>query len=145
MHIAPRHTIISALAIAASLAGVGAAIAAETATPTTVTVTPVAAMHAGDKAPGNAPGVKAIRAHKTIPAGYVLIGQKVDVQRGDQPAGAALRFACPGNKRLQTFLVTGRAGIAAERPYRNRHATNIMSIPSAKTKHASGVVYAVCR
>ena len=107
-------------------------------------------MHAGDKAPGDAPGVKAIRAHKTIPAGYVLIGQKVDVQRGDQAAGAALRFVCPGDKRLQTFLVTGRAGIAAERTYRNRHATprhatNIISIPSAKDKQASGVVYAICR
>ena len=138
-------TIITAVAIASSFAGVGAAIAADAATPTTVTVTPVPTLHAGDQAPGDAPGVKAIRLRKAIPAGYVLLGQKVDVQRGDQPAGAALRFTCPGDKRLKTFLITGQAGIAADRPYRNHKSTYITSVPSAKLKQASGVVYAVCR
>jgi len=145
MRIARRHTIISALAISASLGGVGAAIAAGTATPTTVTVTPVAALQAGDTAPGSAPGVKAIRANKAIPSGYVLIGQQVDVQRGAMSAGAALRFACPGDKRLRTFLVTGQAGIGGDRPYVNRKTAYVTSVPDPKRTQSSGVVYAVCR
>lgn len=145
MHIAPRPTIITAVAIASSLAGVGAAIAADSATPTTITVTPVANLQAGDTAPDSAPGVKAIRANKPIPSGYVLIGQKVDVQRGDRSAGAALRFSCPGDKRLRTFLVTGQAGFGADRNYVNHKSAYVVSRPNPKLKQASGVVYAVCR
>jgi len=52
MHITHRHTIISPLAIAASLAGVGAAIAADTATPTTGHRDPRRRAQAGDTAPG---------------------------------------------------------------------------------------------
>jgi hypothetical protein len=124
---------------------VGAAIAAGSATPTTVTVTPVAALHAGDTAPSDAPGVKAIRAHEPIPSGYVLIGQRVDVQRGDRVAGAALRFSCPGETRLRTFLTTGQAGFGADRPYANRKTAYVVSVPSATLRQASGVVYGVCR
>jgi hypothetical protein len=145
MHIASRPTIIATLAIASSLAGVGAAIAANSATPTTVTVTPVPALQAGDTAPGSAPGVKAIRENKPIPSGYVLIGQKVDVQRGDWFAGAALRFSCPGEKRLRTFLITGQAGFGADRQYFNHKAAYVVSMPNHKLEQASGVVYAVCR
>lgn len=140
-----RTMTAAAAAIACSLAGVGAAIAAESATPTTVTVTDVAALHAGDTAPGDAPGVKAIRAHKPIPAGYVLIGQKVDVQRGDRLAGAALRFSCPGATRLRTFVITGQAGFGADRPYVNHKTTYVVSFPSPTLRQASGVVYGVCR
>jgi len=51
-----------------------------------------------------------IREGKPIPRGYVLVGQQVDIQRGAKTAGAALRFTCPGAKRLMTFGTTGDAG-----------------------------------
>jgi ABC-type glycerol-3-phosphate transport system substrate-binding protein len=83
-----RRNLAAAVAAVSVLAGATAAFAADTTpTPTQVTVTPVTTLHAGDKAPGDAPGVKAIRRGKTIPAGYKLPGQKVDITRGSkQPA-----------------------------------------------------------
>jgi hypothetical protein len=89
--------------------------------------------------------VKAIRRGKPIPAGYVLVGQQVDVQRGAKTAGAALRFTCPGGKRLKTFGVTGQAGFFAPQNYGDHKTTNVMSFPPPHTQQASGTVYAVCR
>jgi hypothetical protein len=112
-----------------------------------VTVTPVTTLHAGDKAPGDAPGVKAIRRGKTIPAGYELPGQKVDITRGSKAAGASLRFQCPGHKRLRSFLTTGHAGFEADRAYVDHRATFVSSFPgfAGGATHVSGIVYAVCR
>jgi hypothetical protein len=39
--------------------------------------------------------------------GLAPSGQQVDIQRGAKTAGAALRFICPGAKRLVTFGTTG--------------------------------------
>ena len=90
-------------------------------------------------------GVKAIRRGKPIPAGYVLVGQKVEVQRGAETAGAALRFTCPDGKRLKTFGVTGQAGCLASQNYEDHRTTNVMSFPPPHQQQASGTVYAVCR
>jgi hypothetical protein len=141
--VSTSRRIIAATAAVALLAGAGAAIAASG--DSTITVSAPTQLTAGQKAPFDAPGVKSIRQGKPIPAGYVLVGQKVDVQRGAKLAGAALTFKCPGNKVLKTFGVTGQAGFLALRNYSDHHTTDVMSFPPPHTQHATGTVYAVCR
>ncbi len=107
-----HRTLIAVLAVCCALAASAVAGAAgDSATPTQVSVTQVATLKAGDTAPGDVPGVRAIRRGRAIPAGYELIGQKVDVTRGAKAAGAYLRFQCPGTKRLRSFVATGRVGL----------------------------------
>jgi hypothetical protein len=138
------HKTIAVLTAAGVLAAGGASIAADTAT--TLTVEPVASLHAGDTSPFDAAGVKAIRRDKAIPAGYVLVGQKVTNSRGVPSAGAALYFRCPGYKRLRTFGTTGERGLAAaDRAYVGHRSTWVRSAPGTKGQAVTGTVYAVCR
>jgi hypothetical protein len=143
-----RRHLLAALGAVCLTSGTGAALAVQSApTPTQITVTPVASLGPGERAPVDAAGVKAIRRGKTIPAGYELVGQRVEIERGTKAAGAYLRFQCPGSKRLRSFLITGSAGFVAPRAYVNHRSTFVGSFPSfsdgATTR--SGVVYAVCR
>ena len=142
-HMSKTSRIIAAACALALLAGTGAAIAADGASQ--ITVQAPTQLKAGQTAPFDAPGVKAIRRGKPIPAGYVLVGQQVEVQRGAKTAGAALKFTCPEGKRLKTFGVTGHAGFLAAQSYEDHKTTNIMSFPPPHTQQASGTVYAVCR
>src|SRR6266542_1411477 len=135
--------IIAAAGVVALLAGAGAAIAADGAS--TITVSAPTQLTAGQKAPFDAAGVKAVRRGKPIPSGYVLVGQQVDVERGTHLAGAALKFTCPGDKVLKTFGSTGQAGFQIDRAYVNHHTTYGLSFPPPHVQHASGTVYAVCR
>jgi hypothetical protein len=135
--------ILAAACAMALLAGTGAAIAADGSSQ--ITVHAPTQLKAGETAPFDAPGVKVIRRGKPIPAGYVLVGQQVDVQRGAKTAGAALRFTCPGAKRLMTFGVTGDAGFFAPQDYGDHRTASIMSFPPPHLQQASGTVYAVCR
>jgi hypothetical protein len=138
------HKTIPALVVAAALAAGGVGIAADTATQ--LTVEPVASLQAGDTAPFDAAGVKAIRRGKPIPAGYVLVGQKVTNTRGQAGAGAALYFRCPGAKRLKTFGTTGeRALAAADQAYVDHRSTWVRSAPGKKGEPVIGTAYAVCR
>jgi len=139
-----RRNLTSAVAITSLLACAGAALAADTSTPTQITVTPVASLQAGDTSPGDVPGVKAIRRNKVIPAGYVMIGQQVDVHRGSKTAGASLLFSCPGSKRLRSFLSTGEVGFQSDGRYANRHQAFISTFRSER-HDISGILYAVCR
>jgi hypothetical protein len=139
----PHKTIAAAVAVAALAAG-GVSVAADTATQ--IAVEPVASLNAGDIAPFDAPGVKAIRRGKAIPSGYVLVGQKVTNTRGQSGAGAALYFRCPDGKRLKTFGATGdRALGSADRPYVDHKSTWVRSAPGVKGKTVTGIGYAVCR
>ncbi len=135
--------IIAATCAVALLAGTGAAIAADGSSQ--ITVHAPTQLKPGRTAPFDAPGVKAIRRGHPIPAGYVLVGQQVDVQLGAKTSGAALRFTCPDNKRLKTFGVTGQSGFFAPQNYGDHHTTNVMSFPPPHLRQASGTVYAVCR
>jgi hypothetical protein len=132
---------ITALAATAALATSATAVAAVDG-PTQVTVEPAAALIAGDIAPFDAPGVKVIRRGKAIPAGYVLLGQKVTIKRGKLAAGASLFFKCPAGKRLKSFATTGDAGFSARQTYVNHRQTYVDSV---RNIDAIGVVYAVCR
>jgi hypothetical protein len=139
MHRSSRS--IAALVVAAALGSAGIAPAASDG-PTQITVEPAATLTAGDSAPFNAAGVKAIRRGKPIPAGYVLIGQTVTIKVGKVPAGASLDFTCPDRQRLQTFGTTGRAGFTAtDRNYPNHRRTVVDSYAG----NGTGTVYAVCR
>ncbi|HKE81394.1 MAG TPA: hypothetical protein VKB54_18900 [Solirubrobacteraceae bacterium] len=139
----PRQIIAATAAVALLVGGGAAALAAGG--DTTVTVSPPTQLTAGQKAPFDAPGVKAIRQGKAIPKGYVLVGQKVQYKIGAKTAGAALKFSCPNGKVLKTFGITGKAGFLALRDYPDHHQTDIISYPPPNTKDASGTVYAVCR
>ena len=135
----PHKTVAAIVAVAALTAG-GVSIAADTATQ--LKVEPLATLVAGDTAPFDAAGVKAIRRGKPIPSGYVLVGQKVTNTRGQASAGAALYFRCPDDKRLQTF---GGGGMAADRTYYNHKSTWVRTSPGVKGQSTTGTVYAVCR
>ena len=134
---------IAALGCLAALGGTGVATAADGATQITVQAAP--ALVGGQKAPFDAPGVRAIRRGKTIPNGYVLIGQQVDIQRGRRAAGAALVFRCPQRKTLRTFATVGTVGFSAPTAYAHHRQTTIFSFAPPRVAHAIGTVYAVCR
>jgi hypothetical protein len=132
---------IAALA-AAVAAGISGIASAAPEGPTQVTVEPAPTLTAGATAPFDAAGVKAIRRGKPIPAGYVLIGQRITIKRGAVPAGATLFFKCPDGKRLKTFDTSGTAGGTAYYEYRNHRQTYISSFSNFD---ATGTLYAVCR
>jgi len=141
----------AALTAVAALAAGGTALAATgSGTPTTVGVSPAPTLKAGATAPFDAPGVRAVRRGKPIPAGYELVGYRIQVHRGAKMAGAALRFACPGGKTLRSFGITGHAGFAADRDYVGHKETWVMSVPgmnppSGPVTEADGMLYAICR
>jgi hypothetical protein len=133
----------AALACVAAVGGAGTAVAADG--PTQISVQAAATLTAGQPAPFDAAGVRAVRRGKPIPRGYVLIGQRVDVQRGATSAGAALRFRCPQRKTLRTFGIVGNAGFSAPRDYAGHRQTTIFSFAPPTLERATGTVYAVCR
>ncbi len=139
-----HRRLVAALGCLAAVGGAGVAVAADGATDIKVTAAPT--LGAGQTAPFDAAGVKAVRRGKPIPAGYVLVGQTVDIQRGARSAGAALTFRCPGTKTLRTFGVVGNAGFSAvDRNYPGHRQTAVMSFAPPRLAHATGTVYAVCR
>jgi hypothetical protein len=149
-----RRTTTIAAAIAAAALGAGGTALAQSSgadAPTTVTVTSAPTLSAGQKAPFDAPGVRAIRRGKAIPSGYQLIGYHVAVHRGTHLAGAALRFACPEGKLLRTFGIVGRAGFSADRKYWDHKVTWVTSTPGFRADDGSqltdvaGDLYAVCK
>ena len=139
-----HRRLIATLGCVAALGAAGAAVAADGATEIKVSAAPT--LSAGQRAPFDAPGVRAIRRGKPIPAGYELIGQQVDIQRGARTAGAALIFRCPEGRTLRTFGIVGNAGFtAANRNYPGHRQTTILSFAPPRLDHATGTVYAVCR
>ena len=133
--------IIAAACAVALLAGTGAAIAADGSSQ--ITVHAPTQLTAGQTAPFDAPGVKAIRRGKPIPAGYVLVGQRVDVQRGARPP-AALKFTCPGQAPEDLRRHRPRR-VPRRQNYGDHRTANVMSFPPPHLQQASGTVYAVCR
>jgi hypothetical protein len=139
------RTLAATLAVAATAAAGGTALAATGDAPTTVTVTPAPTLKAGATAPFDAPGVKAIRRGQEIPSGYVLTGFRIKVDRGAKMAGASLRYACPDHKTLRSFGVTGHAGFMSDGRYIGHHVAWVASTPSAANAGTEGTLYAVCR
>jgi hypothetical protein len=139
-----HRRLIAVLGCVTAFGAAGAAVAADGATDIKVAAAPT--LSAGQHAPFDAAGVKAIRRGRPIPAGYQLIGQQVDITRGAKSAGAALQFRCPGGKTLRTFGTIGNAGFTAvSRNYPGHRQTTILSFAPPTLAHATGTVYAVCR
>ena len=139
-----HRRLVATLGCLAAVGGAGVAVAADGASDIKVSAAPT--LSAGQTAPFDAAGVKAVRRGKPIPAGYVLVGQTVDIQRGAKSAGAALTFRCPGTKTLRTFGVVGNAGFTAvDRNYPGHRQTAVMSFPPPRLAHSTGTVYSVCR
>ena len=139
-----HRRLIATLGCVTALGAAGVAVAADGATDIKVTAAPT--LGAGQQAPFDAAGVRAVRRGKPIPAGYQLIGQQVDITRGAKSAGAALTFRCPVGKTLRTFGTVGNAGFtAANRDYPGHRQTTILSFAPPRLDHATGTVYAVCR
>ena len=134
-----KPRILAALTVAAIAAGGTGTALAQGEGDTTVTVGPRIVLNAGDTAPFDAPGVRAVRRGQDIPSGYVLVGRRVSGAAGG--VGAAIRFTCPDGKRLKTFGSTGRAGLQMTRDYVNHRSTIVTSIGG----RGDGTVYAVCR
>jgi hypothetical protein len=132
---------LAAVSAVATVAGGTGTALAQSAGDATVTVGPVTTLSHGDKAPFDAPGVRAIRRGQDIPSGYRLVGRTVS--GGGHGVGAAIRFQCPDGKRLKSFGVTGHAGFASTSTYVDHRVAWVMSTPP----HAgdTGTLYAVCR
>jgi len=141
-----KHRRLAATIGCLAALGCSSATALAAAGPTDITVSDVPTLGAGQTAPFDAPGVKAIRRGKPIPRGYRLIGQQVDITRGARTAGAALLFRCPQGKTIRTFGIVGNAGFAAaDHNYAGHRQTTVFSFAPPRLAHANGTVYAVCR
>ena len=141
-----KHRRLAATIGCLAALGSSSAVAVAADAPTDIKVTDVPSLSAGQTAPFDAPGVKAIRRGKPIPRGYRLIGQQVDITRGARSAGAALLFRCPRGKTIRTFGVVGNAGFTAtDRNYPGHRQTTVFSFAPPRLAHATGTVYAVCR
>jgi hypothetical protein len=144
-----KHSrLIATVGCLAALGGSGVALAADG--PQQIPVSDAPSLRAGQTAPFDAPGVRAIRRGKPIPRGYVLVGQTVDITRGTRggnakSTGAALSYRCPGTKTLRTFGVVGNAGFSAPTDYVRHRQTRVFSFAPPTLDHATGTLYAVCR
>lgn len=138
--------LLSAATIAALATGAGVAVAQDTAAPTTVSISAAKQVKAPAVAPFDAPGVRAIRRGKPLPAGYVLVGRDVSITIGKERAYGAARFTCPAGKRLRTAGRTGQvAPQMVDLDYVGKTTTRVLLDASRGAGTHSGTVYAVCR
>lgn len=143
-----RKSILTAAAATAALATGATAIAQESATPTQVTVGSATQLVAGQTAPFDAAGVRAVRRGKPIPSGYVLVGREVSITYGDQIAWGAGRLTCPAGKTLRTMGLTGQVGPQpGSADYVGRRSWPVIFTgPSApKGTTVTGTAWGVCR
>jgi hypothetical protein len=143
-----RTRLVATIGCLAALGGSGVAMAADG--PTQIAVSDAPTLTAGQVAPFDAAGVRAVRRGRPIPRGYVLVGQTVHIARGTRSgnaksAGAALTYRCPGTKRLRTFGVVGNAGFSATSDYVGHRQTRVFSFAAPTLDHSTGTLYAVCR
>ena len=76
-----------------------------------ITVGASTTLHAGQTAPFDAAGVKAVRRGQPIPSGYALVGRKVTIDRGTSGStGAVFSLDCPAGKTARTLGFTGQDG-----------------------------------
>jgi hypothetical protein len=92
-------------------------------------------LHAGQTAPFDAAGVKAVRRGKPIPSGYVLVGRHITIDRGTSGSvGAAIALTCPAGKTARTLGLTGEIG-------------SVRAVVWTAPRHvkSAGTSYVVCR
>jgi hypothetical protein len=133
-------------------AGAGTAVAAGQGVDTQISIssrTTVAS--AGQKSPVDVGGVRAVRAGRDVPAGYVLIGRQVKITRGTQAAYGALTMRCPAGKTLRGLARQGKVGlnVMGLGHYDHKRFVNVLvtfdanNTPAGQT--VEGAILAVCR
>jgi hypothetical protein len=148
-----RIRILLALAVVGAVAAAaGTALAAEQGTDSQVTISPrtiVAA--AGQTSPVDVGGVRAVRAGKPIPSGYVLVGRHVKFTRGTEVGYGALTMRCPPGKTLRGLARQGQVGpqVVRDTHYPGKRSVDLIvtydvnRTPVGGT--AEGTVLALCR
>jgi hypothetical protein len=142
------RTHLTALA-AVAVAGAAATGVATAATgDAQITVGPQVALHAGQTAPFDAPGVRAVRRGKAIPAGYTLVGRRVTIDRGTAGStGAAFAIACPAGTTARTLGSTGQngPGLIGGTAYPGHKVVRLAVWSPPSLPRSTGMSYVVCR
>ena len=140
--------LLCAVAVAAALAALASTIALAAVGPdTTATVSSKTILAAPSVSPVDAPGVRAVRAGKPLPAGYALIGHRVTITRGAEAAWVAMRLACPAGKHTRTLAMKGDIGPQLVGRYHSTYVSVIGDYASAvkRGQTVTGTIYLLCR
>jgi hypothetical protein len=147
-----RIRILLALAVVGAVAAAAGTALAAQGTDSQVTISPrTVVASAGQTSPVDVGGVRAVRAGKPIPAGYVLIGRHVKFTRGTEVGYGALTMRCPSGKTLRGLAREGQVGPQVYRDvnYPGKRSVNVIvdydanHTPVGGT--AEGTVLALCR
>ena len=148
-----RTRILLALAVVAAVAAAaGTALAAGQGTDSQVTISPrTVVASAGQTSPVDVGGVRAVRAGKPIPAGYVLVGRHVKFTRGTEVGYGALTMRCPSGKTLRGLARQGQVGpqVVRDTQYPGKRSVDLIVMYDANHTPvggtAEGTVLALCR
>ena len=148
-----RIRILIALGVVGIVAAAaGTALAASQSTDSQVTISPrTVVASAGQTSPVDVGGVRAVRAGKPIPSGYVLVGRHVKFVRGTEVGYGALTMRCPSGKTLRGLARQGQIGPQVYRDvhYPGKRSVNVIVDYDAKHTPvggtAEGAVLALCR
>jgi hypothetical protein len=142
-----RYTHLALAGTALAIALGGASVAGAAGGDAQITVGTPTTLHAGQAAPLDAPGVKAVRRGKPIPRGYALVGREVTIDRGTAgTTGAAFSLTCPSGKTARTLGFTGQDGpqLIGDRYVGHRSVrVAVWGPPNHAQSH--GTSYVVCR
>jgi hypothetical protein len=142
-----------AIAVVGAVAGAaGTALAASSGTDSTVTISPrTVVASAGQTSPVDVGGVRAVRAGKPIPSGYVLVGRHVKFVRGTEAGYGALTMRCPAGKTLRGLARQGQVGpqVVRDTHYSSKRSVDLIVDYNARIVPvggiAEGTVLALCR
>jgi hypothetical protein len=95
--------------------------------------------------------VRAVRAGKPIPSGYVLVGRHVKFTRGTEVGYGALTMRCPSGKTLRGLARQGQVGpqVYRDTNYPGKRSVDVIVTYDANRTPvggtAEGTVLALCR
>jgi hypothetical protein len=146
------RTLLALAVVGVVAAAAGTALAASQGTDSQVTISPRAVVaSAGQTSPVDVGGVRAVRAGKPIPTGYVLVGRHVKFTRGTEVGYGALTMRCPSGTTLRGLARQGQVGPQVVRDTRypgKRSVDLIVTYDVNRTPiggTAEGTVLALCR
>jgi hypothetical protein len=148
-----RIRVLIAIAVVGVVAGGAAtALAASAGTDSQVTISPrTVVASAGQTSPVDVGGVRAVRAGKPIPSGYVLVGRHVKFTRGTEAGYGALTMRCPSGKTLRGLARQGQVGPQVYRDVNYPGKRSVDLIVDYDANHtpvggtAEGTILALCR
>jgi hypothetical protein len=137
---------LAVLAAAAVVATGSASVALASGGDAQVTIGSPTSLHAGQTAPFDAAGVKAVRRGKPIPSGYVLVGREVTIDRESAGSvGAVTKLSCPAGKAARTLGFTGANGpIPIGDRYVGHRTVSVAIWSPPAHAHSHGTTYVVC-